>query len=96
MTCPDEIAAILLEILRHGLLSIRAAGASGDAPRCAADADHLHNLPGLLAHFSPGALRYYWEVERRIFLNELGPSQASLWHELWDPLRPYAEAAIDG
>jgi hypothetical protein len=95
VSCPPDIAAVLIEILRHGLLSIRAAGAAGDAPRCAAEADHLHNVPGLLAHFSPGALWYYWDVERRIFIKQMGLDRTSIWHELWEPLQPFVEAAKD-
>jgi len=53
MTCPTEIAEILTEILRTGLLRIRALGWSGNAERCAIEADHLHNVPDLLAHYSP-------------------------------------------
>jgi hypothetical protein len=53
MSCPLEIAAILLDLFYRGLLACRAAGSEGNAEWCAIHADHLYNLPGLLAHYSP-------------------------------------------
>ena len=64
MSCPPEIAEVILEILYHGLLRIRIEGWSGNSGECAREADHLHNLPHLLSDYSPELLRYYWEVER--------------------------------
>ncbi len=52
MNCPPEVAEILLEILQNGLLRIRMLGWSDAGHRCAIEADHLHNLPHLLTHFS--------------------------------------------
>jgi hypothetical protein len=63
MKCPEEVAESILEILRIGLLRARAAGWARDAERCALEADHLHNLPGLLADYTPERLRYYLEAE---------------------------------
>ncbi len=94
MTCPPEIAVVLLDILRDGLLACRAAGWSGDPARCAEEADHLHNLPGLLAHYSPDLLRYYWEVERPSFAARSDPGVLRSWEVHWDRLRPFAEATI--
>ena len=50
-TCPAEVSEILLEILGWGLVVIRLQGWEGQAARCAVDADHLHNLPSLLADY---------------------------------------------
>jgi hypothetical protein len=86
MRCPPESAEILLDILRTGLIQIRALGWSGDAAACAAEADHLHNLPDLLANFSPERLRYYWDVERPAYLNRCGPDNAELFGPLWTRL----------
>jgi hypothetical protein len=37
-----------MQILRIGLLRIRAFGEEGLADRCAIEADHLHNLPEIV------------------------------------------------
>jgi hypothetical protein len=91
MTCPSAVAAILLDILAHGLLRIRAAAASGDAARAVIEADHLHNLPALLQHYSPQLLRYYWEVERPDYAARIGPGADAEWESLWCALRAAAE-----
>lgn len=94
MTCPREITAVLLDILGHGLLACRAAGWGGDAGRCAAEADHLHNLPRLLADYSVEGLQYYWEVERPAFAAHCDADSLSWWEAHWDRLRPFVEAPV--
>jgi hypothetical protein len=99
MNCPSEIAEVLLKILAHGLLRIRAAGWSGAGDRCALEADHLHNLPGLLTDFSFDRLRYYWEGERPAFLQRSGEAEAAgfepLWQKLQRSLSPSTAQAVD-
>jgi len=56
MDCPDQIADIVLQILREGVLAARSAG---NAERSALEADHVHNLPDLLRCFHPELLTYY-------------------------------------
>jgi hypothetical protein len=90
--CPPEVADILLEILRQGLLAIRAMGCSGLANRCAHEADHLHNLPKLLEHFSPESLLYYWEVERIDYIELATPGPLSSYEPLWRRLEPLVAA----
>jgi hypothetical protein len=91
MACPPEIAPILLEIVRLGILSARAAGWNGDSARAALEADHVHNLPALIADCSPEAMRYYWEVERPLYLAKRGPSQTGALQPLWDRLAAVLE-----
>ncbi|HEV3143501.1 MAG TPA: hypothetical protein VGZ47_06395 [Gemmataceae bacterium] len=63
MHCPDEIAAILLAILRWSILTARAT----DDPRQAfIELDHIHNLPDLLANYNVQKLDYYWNVVDRL------------------------------
>jgi hypothetical protein len=62
MRCPEEIANILHEILTQSLLRIRAAGWANNAALCATEADHVHNIPVLLAHYSAEYLKSYIEV----------------------------------
>jgi hypothetical protein len=86
MTCPPPIARLLLEIIQRGILAARAASWSGDVKRCAAETDHLHNLPGLLLDYRPELLRYYLDAERPGYRQSLGgPVPAELaraWEEL--------------
>ncbi|MBO0698786.1 MAG: hypothetical protein J2P46_10355 [Zavarzinella sp.] len=91
MTCPPELGAILLDILRDGLLACRSAGWSGDAGRAAVEADHLHNIPDLLADYSPERLQYYWEVERPVFAKRCSPDQLLMWKEHWERLRRFID-----
>src|SRR5262245_22759979 len=85
MNCPKNVAAILLVILHHGILRTRAAGWSGDADRCAIEADHIHNLPHLLQTFSLDRLMYSWDAERACYLKSLGDGAATFtywWEQL--------------
>jgi hypothetical protein len=86
MNCPPIIARVLLQILHTGILRIRAGGWAGDAERCAAEADHLHNLPGLLVDFSFDRLKYYWDVERPAFLHRSDGTGAEGFEPLWRDL----------
>ncbi len=89
MTCPPEIAAILLEILSRGLLSIR--GRWRDAEYCFAEADHLHNLPNLVRSYHPEELIFYWDVMRTGYLDAVPGAAASWMAESWERLRPLVE-----
>jgi hypothetical protein len=93
MTCPNPIAEVVLDILRQGLLVCRAAGWAGNAEQCARTADHLHNLPDLLADYSPEKLTYYWDVERPSFAARCEHEQLLRWEQQWQRLRPFAEEA---
>src|SRR4051812_31610260 len=70
MNCPDEISKPILQIMSIGLLNIRAFGSAGNASRCSVEADHLHNLPRLLASYSPELLKFYLDVEQPIFVKD--------------------------
>jgi hypothetical protein len=83
MQCPPEIAEIVCEILRTGLLRIRALR---DADRCALEADHLHNLPSLLANYKPELLDYYWRAERVRFIERSAPEDVQDFTPLWKAL----------
>src|SRR4051812_33734129 len=91
MTCPPDVAAILLELIGQGLIQARAAGWSGDAARAAAEADHVHNLPGLVAHYTSDGLDYYWDIERPAYLARATPDQVIAFRSLWEQLRSHVE-----
>ena len=86
MDCPPHIARVVLQILRWGALRARAAGWSGDARRAAVEADHIHNLPGLLLDYLPGRLRYYLDAERPGYLKAIGGSPDGEFARLWAEL----------
>jgi hypothetical protein len=96
MTCPPDVAEVLLAILGQGVLQARAFGWSGDAVRAAVEADHVHNLPGLIAHFTPEQLDYYWTTERPGYLAHARPEQADPFRPLWERLRAHVEAVQAG
>jgi hypothetical protein len=94
MTCPTDVTNILLEILGQGLLQARAAGWAGDAARAALEADHVHNLPGLIAQYTPERLDYYWETERSSYLARATTDQAASFSPLWDQLQSHVGQAL--
>lgn len=81
----NEIRRILLDILRVGLLRIRAYGNSGVAEACSLEADHLHNLPVLIQSLRWEELLYYYNVERPGFLN-VATSNVDEFKLLWEQL----------
>jgi hypothetical protein len=96
MNCPHEIAPILIQIIQDGILRTRSRGWAGDAPRCAIEADHIHNLPALLEGYSPDLLRFYWEVERPTFIRQSEGVDLRNFEILWQELGryvPHASAA---
>jgi hypothetical protein len=93
MNCPTEIAQILTRLLTTALLRIRALGWSGNAQRCAIESDHVHNLPDLLAQYSPERLVYYWEIERTAYMSQSADSELESWKPLWAQLKLHLESA---
>jgi hypothetical protein len=93
MNDSTEIKDVLQEILTTGLLRIRSLAWSGDARRCAIEADHIHNLPHLLVRGASDGLAYYWDVERTSYVDQSEPDQLRTWEPLWQRLQPHVEAA---
>lgn len=90
MRCPSEIAEIVCEILRVGLLRIRILDG---ADRARLEADHLHNLPSLLVNYKPELLDYYWQVERPCFMARGKPDDLQQFEPLWQALAQHTTAA---
>lgn len=80
----DDIRRVLAEILHQGLLSIRSASFEHDTAACYVEADHLHNLPYLIADFREELLTFYCDTERPAYTNAGGHSE--LYAELWQRL----------
>jgi hypothetical protein len=82
--CSEPLRRAFLDLLTLTLLHIR--NEPGDAMLSLALADHMHNVPALLAGFKSEMLRYYWEVERPCFLRSLeaiGQSLPAQFVESW-------------
>jgi len=78
-----------LSIIRCALLNIRYLGNLGKAADCSIEADHVHNIPELLATEVPGKEKYYWEVERKIYLKRLEgrePDYRASFQPLWEAM----------
>jgi hypothetical protein len=91
MRHPTEITEILTKILTTGLLRIRVLGWSGEANRCAVESDHIHNVPDLLAHYTPDRLEYYWNVERSAYISHTPKSELAVWEPLWRQLNEHIQ-----
>src|SRR5690349_16267437 len=81
--CPDLLRFAFHELLYRTLICIRSS--CSDSRLVFVHADHVHNIPGLLSHFTPDLLKYYWEVERPCFLKNLPPgsSPPALFEPIW-------------
>jgi hypothetical protein len=88
MNCPIEIADVLREILKLGILRIRNTGWADDAARCAIEADHIHNLPDLLRCYSPDLLAFYWETERISYIHQRATDPTG-FEPIWERLAAF-------
>jgi hypothetical protein len=91
MECPRDIAEVILEILSRGTLRIRAFAGSQQSKKCFIEADHLHNLPHLIAHYHPELLRFYWITERPIFMRQVPEEERRDLEPLWNRLSELIE-----
>ena len=85
MNNDDDIQGVLLDLLKLGLLRIRALGSAGDAESCGVEADHIHNLPMLIRSFSWERLLYYYNIERTGFASRT-TCNLDEFRSLWDKL----------
>jgi hypothetical protein len=92
MSCPEEIGEIIIEILKVGLVEIRASGWNGKSRLSATEADHLHNPPTLLERYSPELLLYDWGVERPSSMNQVKIDRLVVWEPLWRRLKDQMQA----
>jgi hypothetical protein len=70
MNTPPIVQASLLTILKFGLLNIRYHAERKSSERCAIEANHLHNIPGLLENFSIDLLKFYIDIEMPQYVRE--------------------------
>lgn len=91
MNCPPDVADVLIEILKWGILQTRAWAGQKDYRRCSQEADHIHNLPGLLNRYNPDLLAFYWNVERPLLIRQISFEQCKPFHEAWERLQCLVE-----
>src|ERR1051326_7351653 len=93
----QQITGVIAEVIAIGILRIRSAGWAGDAALCAIEADHIHNLPHLLQHFSDDLLKFYWEIERPAYERHIAahsksseiPLDTVRFHQVWQEIERY-------
>lgn len=79
---------LYIEIVRRALLNIRLLGERGQAKGCAIEADHVHNIPELLMTEDPGKEKYYWDIERKLYLAQQSDKRLSaVFEPIWSELQ---------
>src|SRR5688500_15494774 len=91
MICPPDVADVLIEILKWGILQTRAWACQKDYRRCVQESDHIHNLPGLLNNYHPDLLAFYWNVERPLLIQQISFEQCKAFHDAWEQLQGLVE-----
>jgi hypothetical protein len=86
MNAPPIVQANLLTILKLGLLNIRYQAERKNTERCAIEANHLHNIPGLLEKFSIDLLKFYIDVERTQYIRETKDQVPEEIRDAWTEL----------
>jgi hypothetical protein len=92
MNCPDEVAKTALEIIQNAILSIRFAAYRKHPDYCAIEADHIHNLPGLILNYRKEKLEYYLNIERQSYverLKEMPDISSEAFEEQWKKLEKF-------
>ena len=92
MRCPDEIAETLLSILRIGISRIRLLAWTGETELCGVESDHIHNLPDVIADYTPEKLSHYWDIERPEYVRLIQDDLSVEWEPLWHQLERHVEA----
>src|ERR1700722_12803625 len=77
---------ILVEIVSTGLRRIQEMGPTGNAQRCAIEAEHVQHLPALLYEFDPEVLQHYWNVERPAYCGKSSAEETAAFEPLWQTL----------
>ena len=97
MNCPEEVAEALLQIIHRAVLYIRVAGWQHDAAYCALEADHIHNLPGLILNYSRDNLKYYLDIERPGSIERVKEvsGNAEAFQAQWQRLEQFVKAELE-
>jgi hypothetical protein len=93
VNCPDEVIAIVLQILREGDLRQRKASSAGDRGLWIAEYNHLCKVSDLRRRFRMKQLKEYLDYAQGPYASEVqgqGLSD-SVYAPLWEQLTRYAE-----
>jgi len=83
----ETLQESLLAIVERGIVNIRFQCEGGRYELCEAEANHIHNIPGLVQDFSADKLAYYLEVEVPQYVRAIGhPPRGDLLPQ-WEILR---------
>jgi hypothetical protein len=77
--------------LGHGVLRIRLFAGIQQGKKCFIEADHLHNLPALVADYHPDLLRFYWNTERPLFMRQVPEGERRDFEPMWKRLEALIE-----
>lgn len=97
MNCPKEVSEAALQIIQKAVLSIRFAAYQHDADYCALEADHIHNLPGLILNYRRDNLKYYLDIERPCYVERVKEvsGNAEAYQAQWQRLEQFVQAEAD-
>jgi|GEM_PF-4402475 len=96
----DELDQTYSQILKYGLLVLRAAIASRDTDWALAEVELLHTIPTLLGRSEVKGHRYFWNGTREMYLEWLASSKnaeaqsraRTYYFPLFEALQPLIEA----
>jgi hypothetical protein len=94
MKCPEEVLEAVLEILERSLLRIVNSQSHGSINQCQVEAYHVHNLPGLIKHYSPALLVFYLRTERLQFIRESENKHFGDFEPHWKKLEDFAQRTL--
>jgi hypothetical protein len=89
--CPLDVETQLLVILELGLLKIRRNIDRESYTVCAAESNHLHNIPGMIRSFSIDRLSFYLDVEVAQYIRETPEPALPEMEGAWETLRGWVE-----
>jgi len=93
--CPDEVRVALLQILETAILSIRFNANSGKSNYCFIEADHIHNIPGILVDFNIEKLEWYFNATKESYIESmqgLEGSEPLAYKNQWDVISKHVKS----
>ncbi len=90
----STLDALYRELLKLGFVVMRQASEAGDLEWLAAEIELLHNVPSLIEEKNPERHEYFWQQERKVYLEwvlapgrELQRSRMATYYEpVWEEM----------